>query len=79
MAISSWLLAASLAPVWVKCHHADCVITCRIRASADAILVATLIASGVTPPNAFLVRTRILLSRDFTALTVIPSACAHSS
>ena len=27
MATSSWLLAASLAPVCVRCHHAGCVIT----------------------------------------------------
>jgi hypothetical protein len=45
MAISSWLLAASLAPVCVRCHHAGCVITCRIRAPAGAILAAALIAS----------------------------------
>src|SRR5215469_7102742 len=25
---SRWLLAASLAPVWVRCHHAGCMITC---------------------------------------------------
>jgi hypothetical protein len=35
----------SLAPVCVKRHHAGCVITCRIRASAGAILAAALIAS----------------------------------
>ena len=29
MAISSWLLAASLTPVCVRCHHAGCVITRR--------------------------------------------------
>ena len=29
MAISSWLLAASLTPVCVRCHHPDCVITRR--------------------------------------------------
>jgi len=45
MATSSWLLAASFAPVCVKCHHAGCVITRRIRASAGAILAAALIAS----------------------------------
>src|SRR5262252_5851263 len=45
MATSSWLLAASLAPVCVKCHHAGCVITCRIPAPASAILAAALIAS----------------------------------
>jgi hypothetical protein len=45
MATSWWLLAASLAPVCVKCHHAGCVITCRVRASAGAILAAALIAS----------------------------------
>jgi hypothetical protein len=39
MATSSWLLAARLAPVCVRCHHAGCVITGRIRAPADAILV----------------------------------------
>ena len=45
-ALSSWwLLAASLAPVCVKCHHAGCVITCRMRAPACAILAAALIAS----------------------------------
>ena len=44
MATSSWLLAASFAPVCVKCHHAGCVITRRIRASAGAILAAALIA-----------------------------------
>ena len=46
MAISSWLLAASLAPVCVKGHHAGCVITGRIRAPAGAILAAALIARG---------------------------------
>jgi hypothetical protein len=45
MATSSWLLAASLAPVCVKGHHADCVITGRIRAPAGAILAAALIAT----------------------------------
>jgi hypothetical protein len=40
MAISLWLLAVSLAPVCVRCHHAGCVITCRIRAPAGAILAA---------------------------------------
>src|SRR5215831_2289725 len=45
MATSSWLLAASLAPVCVNRHHADCVITCRIRAPAGAIPAAALIAS----------------------------------
>jgi hypothetical protein len=52
MSASSWLLAASLAPVCVKCHHASCVIACRIRASAGAILAAALIASdglGTSP------------------------------
>jgi hypothetical protein len=33
-----WFLAASLAPVCVKGHHAGCVITCRIRAPAGALL-----------------------------------------
>jgi len=28
MAASWWLLAVSLAPVCVRCHHAGCVITC---------------------------------------------------
>jgi hypothetical protein len=46
MAISSWLLAASLAPVCVRGHHAGCVITGRIRAPAGAILAAALIARG---------------------------------
>ena len=43
--IASFLVQASLAPACVKCHHASCVITCRIRAPADAILAAALIAS----------------------------------
>src|SRR5215813_8198912 len=30
------LLAVSLAPVCVRCHHAGCVITCRIRVPAGA-------------------------------------------
>jgi len=54
MSTSSWLLAASLAPVCVKCHHAGCVITCRIRAPAGAILAAALIASDSlrhSPPH----------------------------
>jgi len=44
MATSWWLLAASLAPVCVTCHHASCVIACRIRAPAGVILAAALIA-----------------------------------
>jgi hypothetical protein len=39
------LLAASLALVCVRRHHAGCVITGRIRAPAGAILAAALIAS----------------------------------
>src|SRR5262249_57008276 len=39
------LLAVSLAPVCVRCHHAGCVITCRIRAPAGALFAAALIAS----------------------------------
>jgi hypothetical protein len=50
MATSSWLLAASLALVCVNCRHAGCVIACRIRASAGAILAAALIASDSLRP-----------------------------
>jgi hypothetical protein len=39
------LLVASLAPVCVRCHHAGCVIDCRIRAPAGALLAAALIAT----------------------------------
>jgi len=39
------LLAASLAPACVSCHHAGCVITCRIRGPAGAVLAAARIAS----------------------------------
>src|SRR5262249_4300040 len=39
------LLAVSLAPVCVTCHHAGCVIACRIRAPAGALFAAALIAS----------------------------------
>src|SRR5262249_48324340 len=39
------LLAASLAPVCVRCHHAGCVITGRIRAPAGALLAAAPIAT----------------------------------
>ena len=48
-ALSWWLLAASLAPVCVRCHHAGCVITGRIRTPAGAILAAALIATGQPP------------------------------
>jgi hypothetical protein len=37
MATSSWLLAVSLAPVCVKCHHPGCVIPAA-SASAGVIL-----------------------------------------
>jgi hypothetical protein len=48
---ASWLLVASLAPVCVKCHHAGCVIACRVRASAGAILAVALIASDSLRPS----------------------------
>jgi hypothetical protein len=51
MATSSWLLAASLTPVCVRCHHAGCVITRRRRAVFGYIddlngAIATARASG---------------------------------
>ena len=51
MATSSWLLAGSLALVCVNCRHAGCVIACRIRAPAGAILAAALIASDSLRPS----------------------------